>query len=102
MLPEAVPPGHPGRGAVGNLNGSPQWIVDHQAGDFHEVCIVGPKLGRSAIEGAKGDLEIEDPRAFDGKIGGCLQQSRCKGGAGTEDDDPCLFKRRKKCGGILR
>ncbi len=87
---------------MGILNGSSQRIVDHQAGYFHEASIVGPKLGRPAIESTQGDLEIEDPRAFDRKIGGCLQQSRCKGGAGAEDDDPCLFHRCQKCGGILR
>ena len=37
--------------------------------------IVSPKLGRSAVEGAKADLQIEDTRAFHGKIGGRLNES---------------------------
>ncbi len=40
---------------------SPERIVDHQAGHLHEATVVGPEFGGPAVEGAQGNLKIEDP-----------------------------------------
>jgi len=75
---------------------SRQRIAESEARHLHERPIVGPELGGAAVQGAQGDLQVEDPRAAHAEVSGGADQAGREAGSGPEHGHPARLERTEK------